>query len=818
MKAKILLWMMFLFLLAGASEGALVGYWDFDEGTGIRAYDYSGKGNDANVTGTLWNNTYKLGNHSVGNWSAGNTLNLSGSTNPFFASNTTSRSYSFWIQANSWSNAVRPVRDRTTTGIFDVQYYTASTEFQARYYDGVASAYKVTNISGLSTGVWYYVVSTWNGTTATLYINGTAIQSTEVGTPNNAGTASSFRLGTDENGASLFDGMIDDFSVWNESLTQATITELYNNGLGKRADQLGAGVNNFSIVAQNIYDSSTINVFNVTIDGVIYGTTTGTITTGILQNATRLYDLNLTVPNHFNTTYLSYNVSSNLSAKIIQAIVRINPLDLNNDSLSLPFNLSTTSYYNNSNLLYLKNTSIAITFQKAGYKNQTQTFDISALQNNTLDLTGIYQSILNITAANKAGAAITSFSINITNSEYSAVLSTTNGSRIIPVLNTKYNVTIDAENYEVKTAQVNISTDYTYNFSLYGTNTLNITFKNELTGALLSGINISVNLFGAVNYTNSSTATGNYFISLLYPSTYTIRYSSPGYPERFYYFTMINRTVQDLTLYLLANPSNITITVYDEISHYVQGATVKAQRYDLTTNSYILVEMIETNFEGQGIMHLQKFTEFYKFVIEYAGVTKLTTTPTYIYTDSLTFQINLASDIGEDYYNSQNINWELTFNNATNNFRFFYNDPANVVSQGCLYVYTTDLINDEVLWNSSCSSSTSSTLLAGVAAVNGTTYRAKAVVTFSDGDYTLGDMFKSFAGEYVTNKMGLFAILILTIVLLMIGYWNPSIAVVLAPLPAIFGSMIHLIDIHFTYLIPIEVLAIIIAVIISRKA
>lgn len=813
MKTKILLWIMFLFLLVGASEAALVGYWSMDDGTGTNL------GNSINplMNGTLVNTpawvTGKIGSYAL-NFSASSSEYADLRTaHGLIPNQTINMSISFWFNAFSPGSGVFQYLIESSVG----------TAGEVIGINGTGGLY--TARAGIATPItkdkWYFFVWTKNTTEINTYVDGVlnltvskpmwefnqSIDAWCLGCSNIGSTPTNFANAT-----------LDDFALWNHTLSPSDIAFYWNSGTGRPANSTQTTVSNFTVTAQNIYDSSAITEFNATIGGVVYGTTTGTITTGILQNATQVYDINITVPNHFNATYSGYNVSSNLVAKIIQAIVRINPLDLNNDSLSLPFNLSTASYYNNSNLLYLKNTSIAITFQKYGYINKTQTYSISALQNNTLDMTEIYQSVLNVTAANKAGTAITTFSINATNSEYSTVVSTTNGSAIIPVLNENYNITVDADGYELKTVQVNLSSDYTYNFSLYGTNTLNITFKNELTGALLSGINISINLFGTVNYTNSSTETGKYFISLLYPSEYTIRYSSPGYPERFYYFTMINRTVQDLTLYLLANPSNITITVYDEISHYVQGATVKAQRYDLATNSYILVEMVETNFEGQGILHLQKFSEFYKFVIEYGGETKLTTTPTYIYTDSLTFQINLASDIGEDYYNSQNIDWELTFNNVTNNFRFFYNDPSNVVSQGCLYVYTTDLINDEVLYNSSCSSSTSATLLAGVAAVNGTTYRAKAVVTFSDGDYTLGDMFKSFAGEYVTNKMGLFAIIILTMVLLMIGYWNPAIAVILAPLPAIFGSMIHLIDIHFTYLIPIEVLAIIIAVIISRKA
>lgn len=38
----------------GASTNGLVGYWNFDEGSGIIAHDISGNGNNGTITGAAW--------------------------------------------------------------------------------------------------------------------------------------------------------------------------------------------------------------------------------------------------------------------------------------------------------------------------------------------------------------------------------------------------------------------------------------------------------------------------------------------------------------------------------------------------------------------------------------------------------------------------------------------------------------------------------------------------------------------------------------------------------------------------------------------
>ncbi len=108
-------------------------------------------------------------------------------------------------------------------------------------------------------------------------------------------------------------------------------------------------------------------------------------------------------------------------------------------------------------------------------------------------------------------------------------------------------------------------------------------------------------------------------MDIITPSRYNIRYSAPGYETRTYYFTLINRTHTNLTLYLLKNTSatTVTATVYDEFDQEIESAFIKILRYDQPSNSYRIQEIVETNTQGQATFSAVLNDEYYKFIIEY---------------------------------------------------------------------------------------------------------------------------------------------------------------------------------------------------------
>lgn len=105
---------------------------------------------------------------------------------------------------------------------------------------GIAADVNIATSS--STGTWYHLVMTYNGTTIEMFKNGSSIGT---GTPTlNTATGSTFTIGHDNGtwagGGS--DGRIDELGIWSRVLSGAEITELYNGGAGLAYPFAGAAV------------------------------------------------------------------------------------------------------------------------------------------------------------------------------------------------------------------------------------------------------------------------------------------------------------------------------------------------------------------------------------------------------------------------------------------------------------------------------------------------------------------------------------------------------------------------------------------------
>ncbi len=85
-----------------------------------------------------------------------------------------------------------------------------------------------------STGTWYHVAITFNGSTETLYVNASSVASGSESSPINYTPGSAFEIGryADDDEDRRFDGIIDDVGVWNRVLTSTELDYLYNSGTG----------------------------------------------------------------------------------------------------------------------------------------------------------------------------------------------------------------------------------------------------------------------------------------------------------------------------------------------------------------------------------------------------------------------------------------------------------------------------------------------------------------------------------------------------------------------------------------------------------
>ncbi|MDP6770321.1 MAG: Ig-like domain-containing protein, partial [Anaerolineales bacterium] len=185
---------------------------------------YDAAGNEASTSQS--NNTASLN-------AIGESLSFDGS-NDYVDCGTTnipdvddSRTLTAWINANELSGDQGIIFTGTigTNDMFTMALLAANpTKISVWGYN-----HDVTGSTVLSTGIWYHIAITYNALDGELksYINGAIdINTTTTDYTTSLGTVEIGRAGTDE-----FNGKIDEIGIWNEALTSAEITALYNSGV-----------------------------------------------------------------------------------------------------------------------------------------------------------------------------------------------------------------------------------------------------------------------------------------------------------------------------------------------------------------------------------------------------------------------------------------------------------------------------------------------------------------------------------------------------------------------------------------------------------
>lgn len=833
MKAKIIIWILALILLVGSVNAALTDNL-------VQQYSYTGGSLSSNVNNYL----------PVANVATSTTAGFIGDGWNFTASgqyvtNTsdtlkyadiTACIWAFKVGDGGWSSGA------ANNDLLSSNVWPNTLLFQAK--DLNKNTLLLTNPSSgecVDTGwimtneTWHYLCFSTTSGNSTIYIDG--VQNATTSTSCYASTMElpSRISGNPVQAQMWFGGNVDELSLWSRILSAAEIKQLYNTGLGCAYPFIGCGLQpptDLIITATDDFNGSSINAFNVSISWLNGTIQTANTTNGTISLINVTYKENTTINvtyqanNYYNSVLyneaIAANDSNSISASIYQAVRTFNSTEhISNNALTSVFYTGSKS----GTTFNLTAANHNITAETTGYYNKTSDIVVSALTNSTETIQGIYSSVLNITVYNILNASlISSYNINITSLNYTWTgenSSTTNGSYYFNSINGTYNITIETIGYSTQTFNFSVnSTAQSYNITLFTTNSFNFTFKDEETDLLITK-NMTVELIGDYAAYNYTTTTGFLYVDLLTPQIYLVRYrANETYGERFYYFQLNNGSINHITLYAVSNftASKITTTLYDETNRFIEGGYIKVLRYYVDTNSYRVVEIARTNFEGITTLNLVKNNEFYKFIIEYPfGTIQRETEPTYIYANNLNFQILLATDTAERYYKSMGVSTSLTFDDTTNNFRYLWSDDANTMSKGCLRVYR-ERVTGETLINETCLETSSGVVYQAIDNITGYQYRAEAYAYFSEPGYYLGSLKKNFSSNNPIGTIGLFIVILLTTVFIFIGYWNLAVAVILTPLPLMFASIASIVPIPAYVAIPLEIVAVIIAYIISRKS
>jgi len=606
-------------------------------------------------------------------------------------------------------------------------------------------------------------------------------------------------------------------------------------------DDLTSTYTDINITVVDDFNASSINSYSVNISWVNGTTQTLSTTNGsidlynVSDNNTNINITFYGVSDYFDLTQTNVAITANstntIQGSIYQAVACFDATEYISGAAITPTSFTIGSK-TNTQCFNLTAASHSVTANKTGWFSKSQTFNITALSNSTYTINNMSYNNLTVYAKDiVTGAYLSGYSINITSlnntgwgGEYSA--STTNQS--FSIINNSYNIKIDHPSYALTDATVNltVSGNANYTFLLYPSNSLNITFYDELTNAILSAPNISYEIIA-----NDTTATvgwttnGTAWHEGLGDGTYEIRYRGTwSYSERNYFFTLQSRTYNALSLYLLNKSTTeaITATLYDEYGNKLEGYTIKLLRYYPAESSFLTVDMGNTNAEGTTVLNAIRNEPYYKFrIIDTDGVTVIkTTSSSQIYETTITLYINLGSGVGVELDNLLTVSYALTWLNATNQFKYTWDNSDNTVVSASIYVYETSAVGD-ILFNSSSSTSSSGTLYSGVARINGTTYIAKAYVTFSgDTNPTLIDtLTQTFEdGVAIFGTFGLFLTFIILVGLSFSGLWNPAAPCILLPVALIITRIAHLHGLAWTWVTAITAVGIIIVYLIRDKS
>lgn len=232
------------------NKGAPIAWYKFDECEGTTIYNsapsiYDGAAGD-NGTLTVGSNG---SNTSVGTcatsgaWADGATgrrggsLEFDGSDDYVQINDSatfdvgTEVSYAFWVKPDGVDNGL--IINKWANGAEDKQISVVSTG-QIRFYLFNWSGSNLESTGTVTFGEWNHIVTTYDGTTATIYINGQNAGSKSAASSNIADSTGHLYIGENaqRNGVNgdSFAGQVDDLRIYNYALTPVQVKSIYNNG------------------------------------------------------------------------------------------------------------------------------------------------------------------------------------------------------------------------------------------------------------------------------------------------------------------------------------------------------------------------------------------------------------------------------------------------------------------------------------------------------------------------------------------------------------------------------------------------------------
>lgn len=656
---------------------------------------------------------------------------------------------SFWtykIGAYGGANTYRGIMSQN----YNIIYERAGTNF-GMYYNST------NHDSGVSvdTGVPNHFVIVKNSTHIAFYKNGAYVTAVSE-TSNTCDAGDNFEIGRYYQGSTYFNGSIRDLHVYSFALSAREVLDVY------RGQDFVSGSYNvtFSDVGSGDGNQSNAQYFNTSITNM----NVDTIASGLASTSQAL--INVTAKQLYtNASIGTFNVTNSLAKNQTAAYYAIVPA--NNGSNNLKVDVP-------------------------GNYSQNYTCTVSApLTTAQCTATGVYDTLYTI-GGSYSGVGVRTFNVSVRNETLGGTItsdSTNNGSTVFSLLQGYYYTFLftPTTNYSVTSATLlaNTSTQL-YNFTTSLSNTLVLSFYNESTNApLAAATNVSLQVVGG-SYNINTTCSISCNVTLGVPDNYTITYYLDPAVPRNYYTSLIPQSQNTIRLYIVdTNISAIyTPIIVNENTVPQGGVTVSLYRYFINndnTGSYQVVEMEQTDTNGQAVLRVVPNTIPYKLGIS-KGSTAVVTSPTRFTTSSNYYTINQQANWLQAPSSMPGVQRSITYNNATLTFTLTWQDNNNVVTGACLDIAKTKL--GVYTASTQCQNGSAGSLTYTVTDTNSTSYNAYGRLTTGtiSGDYGIGPSTVDFSSNNAWQIFGLlgwlFSIIVITSIVMMANTMGTRMTVV----------------------------------------
>jgi len=605
---------------------------------------------------------------------------------------------------------------------------------QISVFDDVSSKFLAATTGTINDNTWHFIALTIESDVyARGYVDGVEIVNFSIDTITPANTQDLWLMRYPRFDTTYANGTLDEVGVWNRTLSQSEITELWNggNGLTYPFTTVGVTVALITPINNSLISTTDIN-FTANISSGGLNLTNATYFVWY-DNGTLFNQTTVTLPNTNETSYT----------------LEIFDFDFDNYKWNLYGCSSdnTCSFSNNNNTFTVSPFSVdVVTYNTSVYETSSQTFSINISANPTVNsVSGLFW---------------------YNDSSYTALItSPSNGKYIatsiidIPLQNSVGNKSFkwqfDFELTDLSEQQQN-TTDYSNEVNRTYIFLCNVTYTSEIINFTTRN---AENPFPKVNGIYKSAwqwflGTGGVFRNMSYEDmtetksdfdfcglndnidyifTIDVEADATDFSKNFYYFTEATKTSGNATetdLYLLNDTLSTptTLLVRDRYQRVISDVLIFVQFYDVGTDTFYTVTMGKTNQNGEDIVYLNWFDSLYKFILVQNGTTILTTNPYKIGDTPQIFQIE--DDIVYDFDKFRDFQYSLIFNNATNNFVLTYIKPSGLVESACLRVINRDATGDTEICET-CSTSASATLYCNIALAGNGTFIATFYATGS---------------------------------------------------------------------------------------